>query len=301
LTSGEEVNSEKYAFDYVDNRYPWQTMQNSRFQINWYDGSISFGQAVFDSAQASLESAQIYLQAPPPEPVSVYVYPNPLDLQEAVQLNSQTWVAGHATPRKGVILISIAPGVEQNLEMERQIPHEMMHVLQYQVVGEAFGRMPVWLIEGMASLAEMYPNPDYQRVLDQAARDGQLIPLSSLCKTFPQASEETYLAYAESASFTRAIFQKYGSPGLLNLMLQYQSGVGCKEGFPSALGVSMEQIESEWKGNFLKVNTNLQVVENLAPYLLLAALFIFIPLASGWMIRKTFRQVTHEPGSEVNS
>ena len=68
-------------------------------------------------------------------------------------------MAGHAAPDLGVVLISIPAGPDEGLEMQRQIPHELMHLAQYEVIGENFTNQPYWLIEGMASEAELYPNP----------------------------------------------------------------------------------------------------------------------------------------------
>ena len=85
-------------------------------------------------------------------------------------MGGSTWVAGHANPDLGVVLVSIAPGENQSMEMERQIPHELAHVLLYRLTGPAYANLPNWLTEGIASQVEGYPNADYTQVLTASAQ-----------------------------------------------------------------------------------------------------------------------------------
>ena len=69
--------------------------------------------------------------------------------------------------------------------METLIPHELAHVMLYRNVGEGYASLPVWLSEGIASLAELYPNPDYDQALSIASQNGSLLSIEELCDTFP--------------------------------------------------------------------------------------------------------------------
>jgi hypothetical protein len=227
-----------------------------------------------------VQQAQTLLKADPPAPVRLYAYTSASDLQTALQMTSQPWVSGHASPELGIILVSIPAGPEKTLELERQIPHEIMHLIQYQVMGSSYTQQPVWLVEGMASLAELYPNPEYSRVLDTTAKNQQLLPFSSLCTSFPREANGAFQAYAQSESFVRFIQRKYGLSGLRNLMAQYQNGMGCEEGVSAALGVSLNQLEYRWQQEALGVNVSGLVLSNLSPYLILG----FLLLASGALV-----------------
>jgi hypothetical protein len=245
LTDDSEFTSEKYSFDYIDNRFEWQNLQNDRFSIHWYSGDLVFGQEILDVSETGLQSAYKYLPVENSYPIHLRVRFR-RDLQKALQLTSQAWIAGHASPDLGVILISIPNGMQQRIELERQLPHELVHLMQYQVVKEAYHSMPVWLLEGMASLAELHPNPEYERVLQKAIDDQALQPIETLCAAFPREASGAFLSYAQSASFVRFLHQKYGTSGLKNLMLQYQDGLGCSEGAQAALGSSLQQLENQW-------------------------------------------------------
>ncbi len=292
LYDNQTITSETKSFIYDDNRFNWQTLESGIFQIHWYGSDSTMGQEIANIAQQGMQQAQTFLTADPPSPLRIFAYQSSSDLQSALQLTNQPWVAGHAAPELGMVMISISSGPEKKLELERQIPHEIMHLLQYQVMGKSFSKQPVWLIEGMASLAELYPNPEYHRVLEETAKAQQLIAMTSLCSTFPREAGPAFQSYAQSESFVRFIHAKFGSSGLRNLIVQYQNGVGCEEGISAGLGSSLRQLEYRWRLEALGINTGALVWSNLSPYLLIGLLLIlpaslsFIP----YRARKTSRQ-----------
>ena len=75
---------------------------------------------MLNAARSGMLSVNAYLPQAPPSTIRIYVYQNPRDLQSALLFNQHTWVAGHTSPHLGVILVSITPGLDQQLEMERQ-------------------------------------------------------------------------------------------------------------------------------------------------------------------------------------
>jgi hypothetical protein len=273
LKDGRSVTSDEFTFQYDDDRFEWQKLESSEFRVFWYGRDPAFGQDVLNVAQLGLKNARTILDVALPNTLNIYVYLNSRDLQSALQMQNQPWVAGHAAPDLDQIMISIPAGPEQKLELERQVPHELMHILQYQLVGEEFTKQPIWLLEGMASIAELYPNPEYQYVLTEAARQ-ELLSFRDLCSSFPREASTAYLAYAQSESFTRYLYQKVGSSGLLALMNKYQDGLGCEEGMAAALDSGLGQMEYSWKQEVLGINTAGLALRNLAPYLVVLVLLV---------------------------
>ena len=162
--------------------------------------------------------------------------------------------------------------------MEQRIPHELMHVMMYRAIGSGYYNIPTWLREGMATLAEVYPNPDFDRVLADAAKSNDLIPLNTLCASFPAAFGQAFLAYAESRSFTSYLQDAYGSSGLLKLSTSYADGVDCERGTELAFGLPLPKLEAEWRSSILGQNTWLPALQNMTPYLVLLCLVLIFPL-----------------------
>lgn len=284
-----QSQSEKSSFYYEDNRFKWQSLEGGNFHVHWITGDVVFGQAILNAAETGSVYANSILPAQIPDPVNIYVYNKSSDLQSALSLSQVSWVAGHASPDLGTILVSIAPGPDQQVELERQVPHELMHILVYQHAGIEYQHIPVWLNEGLASIAELAPNPDYESALTQAVQTETLMPFSTLCNAFPNEAYGAFLAYSESTSFVRFILQKYGASSFPKLISGYKNGLDCEEGVYAALGISLGQLEVRWQQESLHMDAQSLAFQNLAPYIAAGLLVVLLPLVFGLALRKKTR------------
>ena len=279
FSGGATYTSPSFWFDYDDNRFTWQSLSSNVFHIHWIEGDAVFGQSLLDVAQAGFKANQGILPVPPPaKPINIYVYAHARDLQSALELSGLNWVEGHASPDLGIILVSIPQGPDQRIAMEQQIPHELSHVMLYLWIGSAYSRVPTWLTEGLASMMELYPNSDYPHAIEIASQKGTLLPLSSLCQSFPKDASNSFLAYAESESFVRYLNTTYGVSGIQALVQRSVDGMGCSEATDAALGTPLDVLDARWRKESLGLNVTSVALGNLAPYFLVAALAL-IPLA----------------------
>jgi hypothetical protein len=148
----------------------------------------------------------------------------------------------------------------------------------YRRVGPGYPNLPGWLREGMAIFVEMYPNAEYDRVLQESVARDSLIPLKDLCVSFPAHPAQAFLAYAESRSFTNYLHETYGSAGLLNLADSYADGMDCERGAERAFGISLSDLETSWRSSVLGQKTLFTSLQNVSPYLVLLCLVLAIPL-----------------------
>jgi hypothetical protein len=270
--------SPKYSFYYDDNRYSWQLLEDKPFRVHWYEGDLAFGQMVLDTAQNSLERANQLLGFSDPEKVDIFAYANGAEMQSTLNLGDISVVAGHANPELGVMFVSLPAGPFQQIETERQIPHELMHILLYQKLGADYADLPTWLNEGLASLNETYPNPDYVTVLKDAAEKETIIPMSSLCQGFTLEGGQYYLSYAQADSFTRYLYETYGSAGMQSLIQAYASGLDCERGAEVGLGKTLSQLEGQWRRNAFNQNPLLKAIGALLPWLAIFLLVLLAPI-----------------------
>jgi len=283
--NSDPVDSSKFTFYYEDNRFTWQTLEKGLFHMHWVEGDLAFGQEAENVAEQGLTAIQNLIPLPTPvDPFEIYIYPHAKDLQAGLEIGGEAWVAGHASPDLGVVLVSIPIGPEQELDMEQQIPHEMAHVMLYQKTSDKYTSIPAWLSEGFASLAELYRNADYSRALDVARQNQSLLPMDSLCLTFPRDASGAFLAYAQSASFTLFLQKNFGSSGLNHLVQSYMDGLGCSEGTMNALGSSLASLTTRWEQEVLGINVQAAAWQKLSPYLGLFGLLLVFTLVPGiWL------------------
>jgi hypothetical protein len=235
-----------YWFDYRDDRFQWESSETELFIINWIDGADNFGQKAQQIARDGLKAATNLLPVTPDLPIRIYVYPDVTSLQQALTLTGQPWTAGHASPDIGVLLVSNGNQSAELIEMERQIPHEIIHILEYKLAGESYSAIPAWLSEGLATSVELYPDPDLQRVLHEAETSGSLLSISSLCDSFPQDAKTAQLAYAQSLSFVNFLNGRFGSQVFTKLIENAASGQTCTNAVSAATGVTLDQLEKDW-------------------------------------------------------
>jgi len=275
---GSTAQSQSFFVRYADDRFNWQTLEAGVLQVSWYQGDSNFGQAALDAARAGLESIGRLMPLDLTQPIQIFIYANADDLRGTLVPGGEEWVAGHADPALGIAMVVIEPGAEQGITLERRLPHELMHLMLYRSLSAGYSRIPAWLREGTATLAEIYPNADYERVLADARMSNNLIPLKDLCVSFPADAGQAFLAYAEARSFTSYLHETYGSTGLMDLAASYADGVDCELGTERAFGASLANLESKWRSSVLGQNAFLSTLQNMSPYLALLCLVLIIPL-----------------------
>lgn len=284
VTTGDQ-NRQRLAqdsFDYIDNRYRWNSLEEKPFKVYWFDdaGDIRFAQSVIDAAQAGYNKATNLLPVTiPNNSLEIYVYPDSESMQAVLHASSENWVAGHADADLGVIVVTLPPGPDQKLLIEQRIPHELMHVLLYQYTDPGYANLPTWLNEGLASQVELYPNSDYPILLEDAVKREALIPIAALCRTFPRDASSALLSYAQAASFTKYLHSTYGATGLVSLVRAYANGLDCERGAQQALGRSLTQLERGWRNDVLAIDTAQAAFNNLLPWAILMAIILSAPLA----------------------
>lgn len=274
LEGGETLTSPEYSFYFEDNRWAWRSLKSDVFEIYWYTGDTDFGGKILNTAIDGLERIRLQVDVPAPEALRYYVYATPQELRSALQLSGEagSQIAGHADPARNKVMVSLAPGPAETLEMKRQVPHELLHVLLYQKLGTGYARLPRWLNEGLASTAELFPNPDYPLLLEKAYERQALLPFASLCQSFPVDAANFQLAYAQASSFTWYLQGRFGASGIEALLAAYADGLDCEHGAETALGEGLSTLELDWRSITFNENPWLTSLRGVLPWLLIFAL-----------------------------
>ncbi len=269
---GRSYTTASFSFVLEDNRFVWERMSAPPFGVFWYRGGVEVAQAALNAAYDGLMRAQEIWLAPTPKQVSIYIYANNADLRSA--LGTEPWVAAHASPELGALFVSVGRNGGNKDEIRRLVPHELAHYLLYQQAGIGYRSLPVWLNEGLASLNELSPLPDYSVALKRAVAAKRLIPMEDLCRGFPKEAGAALLAYAESASFTDYLSHRYGRIAMHNLVDVYAQGVDCRTGVQKVFGASLGDLESDWQADALGISHWREVLSNLSPWLLLVLVLL---------------------------
>ncbi|HHS96809.1 MAG TPA: hypothetical protein ENK08_02765 [Chloroflexi bacterium] len=296
-SEGHSLLTDPILLSYVDNRFSWHTVTSEPIQVHVTVDDPVFAQAALDAARNSLTSITQQLEVPPPERIDIYVYPSQEEIRAALEMAGREWVGGEARPELGVVLVAIPNSPIAMLQMERDIPHELTHLLVYQAVGpEGYRFVPAWLDEGLATANELSPDPLLEATLEEARSQGRLIPLHELCAPFPADPDTALLSYAESASLVQYVQRRYGNEGIRALLNAYADGAGCEGGILQALGISLRQLELAWHADLTGMDHWLTWISENRGWLALWALGILtlIPMGIGLRRRSTPSEVASQ-------
>jgi hypothetical protein len=275
--AGAAVTTAPITFRYEDNRFTWGRIATGSLTVHWYSGGPALGQAALDTAINALPRINRDIRAPLPARLDIYVYADAADLQTALRRLGLVWAGGHADPALGVILVAVPPDLRADFNLQRDLPHELTHLLLAETLGAHAASLPAWLNEGLAVMNQGQRDSQYPALL-AAARDARaFLPLAGLCRAFPDDAVQARLAYAQSEAFVRYLRERFGSEGLHQLILTYAAGVDCEAGVQTALGQSLGTLEADWLRDTI-YSPPPGTLTNLAPWLVITALVTLAPL-----------------------
>lgn len=283
----ETTNTE--AFYYYDNRIDWRKLEYGDFRIYWSEDNRDIAQKVLESAQQTVSNISNFLYINDIEPINIFIYMGDTDIfNHAIFTANDDVVAASTVLSSRSIIMHIPEGPDKYLEVQRQTPHEIAHILLADYLGEQYKTAPKWLHEGFASYNELLPNPDYPIILSDAYENDFLIPISQLCASFPLEENNFLLSYAESYDLVKFIIQQYGTDGLKSLIDAYRSTADCEKGVETALGLNLNQLNQQWVTHTFGKQpfTSSLDVENASWVILLGIVILPIILSGISMIKK---------------
>jgi hypothetical protein len=244
--SGGSIYTDQQQLLYADDQFEWQEQRQGPFSVHWTGSEAALGQKALDVAAAALPRIQEYMPVALDEPLQIYIYPTAADLRAALRLTGRDWVGAHAHPELRVILVTAGNGEGATAELQQTLPHELSHYLFYRAVGLGYDTAPVWLDEGLASLLQDPPNPNYELILQEAVAAGTMIPFADLCRSFPADSQRVLLAYAQSASLVAYLQTTYGNRVLSEMVQALADGADCQTVVSRVLDMSLAELNQEW-------------------------------------------------------
>jgi len=283
LASGDKLVSERQSLRYLDDRFSWQDLEKGRASIHWVEGDSGSADDAADLLLLDLGTISADLETPIPDNVSLYIYPRLADFHSGLGKLAYGWEGAISDPASGVILIAAASGAEGRQALAALLPHETVHVLLGAKWKAAYGSLPLWLVEGTAAGYEVEPHPETDQALQQASEDGSLIPIATLCRTFPSEERPALLAYAESKSFVAYLRGTYGLAAVRKAMENYAAGAECGPGLVGSTGKDLDRLEKSWRAGLSGKPGGLITTWSLV---LGALVLLAAVLAAGWILRR---------------
>lgn len=247
LADGQEVETESQRLFYIDNRYDWQETTEGPVSIYHYAGGRQFGELAMEVTTRTIDEFGGDFDVQLDDPINIVIYGSSAEFQEALPYNSPEWIGGFAEPSHNLIVAGVEPGEGAASEMGRMMTHEVVHLLVEQATLNPYNSAPRWLDEGLAINYQDYPEERYDRIIEQASEQGQLIPVRALRSSFPSDSDLAVQSYAQSESIVEFLIDEHGHESIASLLATYQEGVSHEEAVQQGLGMSLDELDAAWK------------------------------------------------------
>ncbi|MGD9892418.1 MAG: peptidase MA family metallohydrolase, partial [Dehalococcoidia bacterium] len=166
-----------------DDRYQWQELTEGPITVRWYKGGDAFGREIMAAAKESAARLAQLQGVDLHNPLTIHVYGSQPELFEAVP-GAPGWIGGIAIPEFDTVMIGIEPS---NLPWGRRaLTHEIAHQLVYQMTAHPTlgSRVPTWLNEGLAVVAEGESEDRNRSLVDEAVASDTLPTLRALDAPF---------------------------------------------------------------------------------------------------------------------
>jgi hypothetical protein len=233
----------------VHDRFDWRTVEGPVVRLHWYEGSDEFGRRALEIGERAVARASELLGVTESEPIDFFIYASQPDMYEALGTGTRENVGGQAHSHIRTMFGLIEPSEINSDWVDTLVAHELTHLVFDTATDNPYRSPPRWLNEGVAVyLSEGY-TPAWQAAVEQAARDGSLIPLEGLGGLFPSPVDQFRLAYGVSVSAVDYFVRTYDEQSLWQLVRSYAEGLSDDEAFNAAIGQDLATFNEAWMGS----------------------------------------------------
>ena len=239
------VDGPDIKITYQDDRFQWQTKIGKVVRLHWYEGDDQFAQQALQMAEEGIANAASFLGYAETAPIDFFVYADQAPFYDALGPATRDNVGGQANTDTRTLFALIGPS---DLSYAATVvPHELTHVVFDDVTNNPYHFPPHWLNEGIAVYVSQGFDSSDRQLVDQAASDGSLMPLTAIRGQFPTTQDRFYLAYAESVSAVDYFMRTYGHADLDKLVTAFGTGASDDEAFNSAIGLTTDAFDKAWQ------------------------------------------------------
>lgn len=245
--SGRRDRSEETLVRFEDTRFDWQVIEEGAISVWWHGHPHEFGQQVFGVAATAVADQAEFFQTTLHSPIRIMIY-NDQDEFAEICSHGDDAMGGKAFPEYGITAQIVPMNPVFWMWMREVIPHEISHLYFGQETTSVLGEYPpTWLDEGIAQVNEPIDHAYLADLVQPAAQESDLIPLTDLAEGFyPYHGERLDLAYAESFSAVQYLMEAHSPETLTYLFPFYRSGWSTDYAFTSVLGYDLGEFQQRW-------------------------------------------------------
>jgi hypothetical protein len=245
-TEGKETLTELKEVLWLDSVHNWRAVSGSAATIHYYHGDENFGNRMRDAAARGLAGIQNLTSLVPDGNINIYLYANYQEMRDSIYYEPQ-WTGGMAFPEYNILILGIPSGSES--WGEKAVAHELMHVVSDRFAFSCLANIPTWLNEGLAKSNEGDFDSASKNLLRSAVQKNKIFPIRSLSGGFSENPDKADLAYIESWSIVRFLFQKSGGNAIRDLLASLRDGTTIDDALQLIYGFNVDGLDAAWRAS----------------------------------------------------
>ncbi len=195
-----------------------------------------------------------------PDSSIIVLAPTPADFSAATGGGAPEWAGGVAIPDLRAIVLPAYPVPNvRPVDAAATLRHEVAHLALHERLP---GPIPRWFNEGYAEVAAGSWDVESAWTLRLAFVLGRVPPLDSLELEWPRSAARARLAYLLSATMVDHLRRRTGERGFSLLMENWQREGSLDRSVRVTFGMTMGQLEAEWRKDVRKRYGWLSVATN---------------------------------------
>ena len=247
---GNTATTERSVLEYRDPRYDWQELRQGDLVVIWHDTPSERVREATAEVGRRLDRAVKLIGLEESPPMKAVLVSTPGEAGQVFPLVSETARRGHLYG--GFAFGDYDLFVLAGLNADGMV-HEATHLLLAEAVDSPLARVPAWLNEGLATHFEG-DRGWREGTVESAARRGALLKLRGM-NSVPGRPEDVRLFYAQAWSIVKHMIDTYGYERVTALLEALNSGNRIDAAILVVYGVSLEELERQWKGGLLEETT----------------------------------------------
>ena len=245
-STGNPVSSQPGTVLYADTSHAWRTIIGTHIRVFWYAGDEAFARSELEIGEKAITDASALFGVSDSGLIDFFIYGDQASFVSALGPGTRETQIGLARADIRTLFGLITPDTLNDPVVAATVPHELVHIVFDEAVHNPYRFPPTWMNEGLAVyLSEGY-SADRRRLVEQAVRDRNLLPLVALGGQFPSDPTKGFLAYCEGVSAIDYIVRTDGRDAMVKLIKAYADGVTDDVAFKQAIGVDLATFQAGW-------------------------------------------------------
>ncbi len=228
--------------------FDWYFIQSDHFDVYFSEGGDYLAEFTADIAESALASISKSFRYQINSRIPIVIYNSHNDFQQTnvVQEYLEEGIGGVTELFKNRVVVPFEGSYKQ---LRHVIHHELVHAvmndmfyggsIQSIITNNIRLQLPTWLAEGMA---------EYQSLDGWDTNSDMFLRDATITEHLPAINSlDGYLAYRGGQSVFWYASEKYGKEKIGELMNKIKATHSVEQGFKSALGLSLEELNERWQ------------------------------------------------------